>query len=56
MHSRDATDLDAVVKEMLADVRIHGRERVVKQVDVGVGVDRAREGDSVLLRRGNENH
>ena len=40
---------DAAVEEVAPDVRVDGRERVVKHVDVRVRVRRARERDPLLL-------
>lgn len=37
---------------MAADVRVDGAERVVEEVDVGAGVDGARESDTGLLPAG----
>lgn len=39
----------ALVKQVAAHVRVHGGQRVIKQVHVGIRVQRARERDAVLL-------
>ena len=40
---------DATVKEVLADLGVHRRQRVVKEVNVGVVVDGTGKGHPVLL-------
>ena len=40
---------DDVVKDVLADVGIHGAERVVKEIDVRIVVDGSSQANSLLL-------
>jgi hypothetical protein len=41
--------LDYILKDVAADMHVDGRQRVVQDVDVRVGVRRARDGDALLL-------
>lgn len=44
--------LDALLEDVLADVGVDGRERVVQEEDVPVGVDGSRHADPLLLPPG----
>jgi len=41
--------LDYILKDVAADMHVDGGQRVVQNVDIRVGVRRARDGDALLL-------
>ena len=40
---------DALLEDVFPNVGVHGAQRVVKEIDVAVGVHRPRQADSLLL-------